>query len=190
MVLKDSLATRMRPSERYFSVRGQVVFASSILIAFLLTFSFMYFDVAGSLSFDQTLMGKSSCPNYSHIKSPETKPDAVEFKEHEEYKSLNPEFDSLWDEVLTPNGGFLYMIEDDKPRKYGISMFHQLHCLQILRTKMQKMQRQIDGEVDDSSTLHEHHEHAARAEMPTHAKHEEHAMHCFDYLRQVNNKIT
>ncbi|KAK2011707.1 hypothetical protein LZ32DRAFT_511519, partial [Colletotrichum eremochloae] len=60
--------------------------------------------------------------------------------------------------------------------KYGISMFHQLHCLDILRRAFQMLLEATD--------LHQP-EMQQRSSNP-HESHydQDHWTHCFDYLRQ------
>lgn len=73
----------------------------------------------------------------------------------------------------------------EETRSYGVSMFHQLHCLEMLRGAIHKRQ-------------HESHQHGSRAvardrlEAPEHVLKadkpmslEEHLDHCLDYLSQA-----
>jgi hypothetical protein len=61
------------------------------------------------------------------------------FTAHAEYRNLSHEFDSLWEDLITPNGGFLSQKDGgDEANHYGISMFHQLHCLAIIRSALQQ----------------------------------------------------
>ncbi|KAI1337278.1 hypothetical protein F5Y15DRAFT_418043 [Xylariaceae sp. FL0016] len=100
----------------------------------------------------------------------------VEFSEHDDYKSLSPEYDYLWEDLLTPNGGFLIQEdpEERQLRKYGIGMFHQLHCLQMIRGSLQVAQ--VPGAVN-----HAHGQHAHSGDASADA----HVLHCLDYLRQT-----
>jgi hypothetical protein len=112
----------------------------------------------------------------------------VVFWEHEEYKNLSRKYDYLWQDLLTPNGGLIKVKEKDQSRhEYGISMYHQLHCLQMIRSAIQDLQSQARGddpaEHDHTNTLgdqgHSQHSHSHPGEM--------HWLHCLDYLRQVRN---
>lgn len=65
---------------------------------------------------------------------------------------------------------------DEKPLPYGISMFHQLHCVEMLRNALQ-------------GNIHGHH--------PSHSRprergidHEEHIAHCLEYIAQVRPILT
>jgi Mycotoxin biosynthesis protein UstYa len=78
----------------------------------------------------------------------------------------NTTFESL---LLPRNGGFLKVRMSDDPEivtDYGISMFHQLHCLAVLRELV------FSGNFTSQAGHH------AREERV-------HWAHCFDYLAQV-----
>lgn len=75
----------------------------------------------------------------------------------------------LQDAQVTRNGGFLMIKSDDAaPVGYGISVFHQIHCIEMLRASLFP----VDG-------LHEHDHTGSRHEE------REHLGHCLDYLAQV-----
>lgn len=119
----------------------------------------------------------------------------VEFSEHEDYKNLSREFDPLWDKLLTPNGG--YLTADRKTNetdKLGISMFHQLHCLAMIREEMQYLVHIIEVLKENThapelhSQLQRRHKHGGDSMNPL--NHDaDHPLHCFDYLRQVRNFV-
>lgn len=47
----------------------------------------------------------------------------VEFAENDEYKNLTHKNGYLWDDLLSPNGGFLIKVEEDGfTRRHGIGM--------------------------------------------------------------------
>ena len=115
---------------------------------------------------------------------------SVEFYEHYEYQNLSHSSDHLWDELLTPNGGFLAGVDDTgRAHRYGISMFHQLHCVAMLRMVVQSLM--VDNEAN--SMAHSMHgSHMTKKDVPDskygaahHDMDSEHWLHCFDYLRQV-----
>ncbi|CAN9228036.1 unnamed protein product [Alternaria sp. RS040] len=73
-------------------------------------------------------------------------------------------------QLLTPNGGFLMVEEwDYKVQGYGVSMFHQLHCLTMIRTML------LGGEM---STAHEAKGNEWKADPL-------HFLHCLDYMAQA-----
>ncbi|KAI2472784.1 hypothetical protein F4781DRAFT_321073 [Annulohypoxylon bovei var. microspora] len=79
-----------------------------------------------------------------------------------------------WEDLLTPNGGFLMVEEQDgEINKIGVSMFHQLHCLSMIRTEL------LSGE------MHMDHAHVEGRGMKQSAKDRGHFLHCFDYIVQA-----
>ena len=83
------------------------------------------------------------------------------FTDNQQYTNLSSKYDHLWEEeLLTKTGGFITDPSsgghDGDPSYAGISMFHQLHCLSMIRMALKD-----SGE-----------------RMP-------HLTHCLDYLRQV-----
>ena len=122
------------------------------------------------------------------LDSPRTQ--SVDFYEHYEYQNLSHASDHLWDELLTPNGGFLAGLDDaGQPHRYGISMFHQLHCVAMLRMVVQSL---MFGDEAGSTAHAKHGSHMNKKNVLSGkygAAHNdldsEHWLHCFDYLRQV-----
>lgn len=109
-------------------------------------------------------------------------PVMVNFTEHDEYKQLNHEYDAVWDGLLTPNGGFLIVKDTtDTKHLYGLSMFHQLHCLAMIRSAFQ-------GYSKSNSELASHASHHNNGVGHDESE-ADHWLHCFDYLRQVCPKI-
>jgi hypothetical protein len=107
---------------------------------------------------------------------------SVVFSDHEEYKSLSHDYDYLWHELFTPNGGYINVREKNQTRHdYGISMYHQLHCLQMIRTAIQDLQSQIGEQSQNHNNMH-HDRSQALNDHPGPM----HWLHCLDYLRQVS----
>lgn len=111
---------------------------------------------------------------------------SVVFREHSEYKDLSHTYDHFWDSLFPPNGGYIEARGNDQSRHdYGISMYHQLHCLQMIRSAIQALQSQVERESaivhDDTHMAHAHTQSEARHSHPE----SHHWLHCFDYLRQV-----
>ena len=103
----------------------------------------------------------------------------VQFSDHAAFQNLSHRYDRVWQDLVTPNGGFFF--EKSPAGKvifYGISMFHQLHCLGIIRSALQQA---IPG-----------HAHAIRDEAHHHGDHQDpnHMLHCVDYIRQVGSKTS
>lgn len=123
-----------------------------------------------------------------------TKARIVTFQDNHDYRNLSHDKDLLWDALIPPNGGFIVKFDEQNKRHgYGVSMFHQLHCLSILRSSFQLLQ---DKEVKSSSarlppagcTHNAQYQYKGlHSKQETHAEtiDDEHWTHCFDYLRQV-----
>ncbi len=69
------------------------------------------------------------------------------------YQIYTTDASSEWGSVFPPGGGFLYLGASGRP--FGLSMFHQLHCLNRIRQAMETR------------------------------KFGQHVHHCFNYLRQT-----
>ncbi|RAK89401.1 hypothetical protein BO79DRAFT_264969 [Aspergillus costaricaensis CBS 115574] len=82
-----------------------------------------------------------------------------------------------WESLLLPeNGGILKVRTDNNTiTDYGISMFHQLHCLTVLRGLIFPETSQHHGASTSPSHSGDEHEDAV------------HWAHCFDYIAQFEN---
>jgi hypothetical protein len=100
----------------------------------------------------------------------------MDFSPHAEFEDLSSKSDFEWERLLTPNDGFLVREIDSKRQNWGISMFHQLHCLQVIRTELQLLMNLTTlQELQPKKYprgVKEHHDSG-------------HVVHCVDYLRQV-----
>ncbi|KAK9771972.1 hypothetical protein AB5N19_06973 [Seiridium cardinale] len=117
-------------------------------------------------------------------KLPNTGTRQMKFSEHDDYMSLSHDFDSLWADLLPPNGGFI--LRPDKNgvnRKHGISMFHQLHCLGMMRDAVQDMTERLTAA--EKPGPHGHAEKRGSHGLHDPLAHDDHWLHCFDYLRQA-----
>lgn len=165
----------------------------SLICTLLLTFTIIAFFLV--TAFHQTISSRisqlshniSSCPS-PHIHPPSPQPPSTSetlltFAEHDIYQSLTPAANTAWDEILPPNGGFLYAADGKGERRvHGISMFHQLHCLQMLRGKIVRLLDEVhaggsnQGHTESLADMGSKHHHDGD---------DEHWMHCLDYLRYV-----
>ncbi|EMD64601.1 hypothetical protein GGP41_003114 [Bipolaris sorokiniana] len=101
------------------------------------------------------------------------------FGRYEEYESLAHVHDLLWDDLIPQNGGFLILPSaKGELDQYGVSMFHQLHCLAMIRSVVQGLQ-----EETNSARIHVRHDHGHGD--PETGISDKHWQHCFDYLRQT-----
>jgi len=107
----------------------------------------------------------------------------TKFEIHPEYMNMASEYDYLWEALLPPSGG---LVDTGKAemRVYGLTMFHQLHCLQMIRNAFQDLQ---PGSIRRQQTYRHHatHQNDEEAHPP-----ERHWTHCLDYLRQVSANPT
>ena len=143
-----------------------------VILTVLLLFS-TYRMPTTSMTLPEFLL-EHTCPSPRTI--------STSFAEHHEYQDMSSDADGHWDALLTPNGGFLIQeSEDGKRHLYGISMFHQLHCLQLIRAKVQDLwpNRTSEERVGHGRGHRTHHHHGVA---------EDHFMHCLDYLRQVGKQ--
>jgi hypothetical protein len=94
------------------------------------------------------------------------------FEENYAYQTLDSKADTLWKQLVTPNGGFIIDESRDDTGIYGIAMFHQLHCVQMFRNDFKELYARLyEGSNEERDTMH-------HIDM-------EHTLHCLDYLRQV-----
>ncbi|PQE29572.1 Tat pathway signal sequence protein [Rutstroemia sp. NJR-2017a BBW] len=115
---------------------------------------------------------------------PKSKPDPnpanhlILFSEHDEYENLSHSHDALWDSLLPQTGGFVLRLDENGTQhKYGISMYHSLHCLIMMRSAIQGLYREIER-LNGGENMAGDHDHGEHGD-PTHW------LHCFDYLRQI-----
>ncbi|OQE41813.1 hypothetical protein PENCOP_c004G03202 [Penicillium coprophilum] len=97
----------------------------------------------------------------------------------------NPENDIAWNKLLPDGRGYIYVengaryglepgVQKEAGEIYGVSMFHQIHCLAVIRRDYYKLVMGL--QTDDHSVIKE----AAERQLAS-----EHTGHCFDYLRQA-----
>jgi hypothetical protein len=112
--------------------------------------------------------------------------ETVNFIENKIYSSPpSAESDQAWDRILPPGRGYVFSpnahsdfgLPQGEVTKYGeiysVTVFHQLHCLGMLRTNYWSLINKMSQEdPEDAKKLAEKH------------RHNHHANHCFDYLRQ------
>lgn len=96
----------------------------------------------------------------------------IEFKQDLTFQSLSSEYDQKWEDLVTPNGGFFFANNATGGLEaYGISMFHQLHCLSMVRRALQQN--------DDSANS------TQQPRGPKYQLNMKHVLHCMDFIRQV-----
>lgn len=111
------------------------------------------------------------------------------FEHLSEMQDLGPAGDEIWSSALLPTeGGFLWVQtnsteEEHAKEGWGITMFHALHCLQMMREVFKMAVLPEHGGVgthhpsDNSKSSGKHH----------HDVDPKHVTHCFSYLYQVRD---
>lgn len=185
MVIFTSMCPRISALQRKMPPHTTVcVVVTSSLLAFTIVILYTLVPLAG-------FVNRVATPYQGLFHELITSSRPANFSEHDDYRNMSHQFDSLWTDLLTSNGGFIYKTEkDNRKHKYGISMFHQLHCLAILRGAFQMFHETMDPhQVDLRETpAHRRGEEMQRNPNP-HESHydQDHWTHCFDYLRQVSD---
>lgn len=98
----------------------------------------------------------------------------------EELENLSDESDTTWSSMLnTPQGGMLWVkYNETNNMPWGVSMFHSIHCLSLLRS-MLKMQ------LNNATALEKAHANPRHQSEHSHTLDEGHIGHCFGYIAQV-----
>ena len=117
-----------------------------------------------------------------HVCGVDTLTEPMLFTINAKYMNLSHDADVEWETLMTPNGGFIEQPDSEGiMRKHGVAMFHQLHCLIMLRTEIQRLMH-----IDQSH----HGRRGGETEQDREALHEKyHWMHCIDYIRQVRRPL-
>lgn len=139
------------------------------------------------------------------IPLPDPKPILKHLTEHTTtYQNLSSSHDNLWTSLNPSNDGFfLRKGPDGKVHQYGVAVFHQIHCLGMLRVAIRELSVKAGEMVmEDSDAGHMRHgqSHAMGAdtgsddledeENASNPKSSRHWQHCIDYLRQVRSFFT
>lgn len=97
------------------------------------------------------------------------------FRNLKDLEDMSLSGDKTWESMFPKGGGYLYVRSNDSSTRseaWGVSMFHSLHCLLMLRSGIQKDQLPISD-----------HENMARR-FNLHIS-PNHMAHCISYLAQV-----
>ncbi len=186
---KMELEKQSPPARRYLT-------AFAVLVA--VTFGFCGFTYVLFSPLTKLASGQHGSKSLAPIlRQVESSSRIADFQEHAHFKSLDHIYDTFWDEMLLPsNGGYVTSSStSNNTDKLGISMFHQLHCLSMIRDEMQLLKDSLDsmkgpshakGEHAQDVQVHRRHGHMHEDDGSGPGEHE-HALHCFDYLRQVSH---
>lgn len=91
----------------------------------------------------------------------------------------------IWDAMVPNGGGFVLQTNDDnstesQPTPYGVSMFHGLHCLKVIRSKIQDLL----ALTENSNSTASHH-----MQAPSYLMDSDHYIHCLEYIAQVSRLL-
>ena len=120
--------------------------------------------------------------------NPPLTPKVKTFGEFPVLVDMSPAGDAAWAEAaLTPGGGFLRVRSNESTvYGWGISMFHALHCLQMIRTIVRDspmMQEESSGAKHEKGMAHDH---ASGHDSGHDMMDPEHVAHCIGYIAQVS----
>jgi hypothetical protein len=118
----------------------------------------------------------------------------VEFERNKQYsphtfptvtplEDLGPGGDEAWKSLTTARGGFLWLqYNETYDMPWGISMFHGIHCLQMLRGEFQSQLGMSNGGGHHHHTAIQQENHGSNA-------HTVHLGHCLGYIAEVRSTL-
>jgi len=112
---------------------------------------------------------------------PTLRPIIRTFQELRKLEDLSYDADKNWATTLsTPKGGFLWMKYNESINEaWGVSMFHAIHCLTLIRNIVQASAN-VSGLHESIKDGHADHIPAGHPQMDL-----THVGHCFSYISQV-----
>lgn len=115
---------------------------------------------------------QESCPSLSN---PAPNPITSTFERIQALEDLSGNGDIAWStQMSTPKGGFLRVRRNETLiENWGISVFHALHCLGIIRDALRSLEHHPDSATTSNPPSHHH------------GQDTEHTLHCLSYLAQV-----
>lgn len=153
-----------------------------------------------STSFKTTILGKDTVQQLCHhnnevVKEQQTpnpllSTTAYTFQQIEALEDLSHANDHRWKQTALPQkGGFLWVKYNETSNEaWGVSMFHALHCLKMLRMAVQESPfvkaALQDHDVPDAEKHHHHDGSANHPDMDI-----VHLGHCIGYIAQVNEHV-
>ena len=115
-----------------------------------------------------------------------TQPLPFTYLRNYEFQDMTSGGDEAWANLTPSKGGFLWVQYNETLNiQYGISMFHGLHCLQMLRTSF-KAQPGLSSANTASSHSHPTRRNRARAEIQGETTLEIHLGNCLVYIAMVS----
>lgn len=111
----------------------------------------------------------------------------IVFREVEALEDMSVAGDQKWFDLFADDG-YLFLKPENAsfpPEPWGVGMFHGLHCLQVLRNKMQDLESRVSGK-DVPLDIQGHHAHH-HGDSDDSDVSDIHYLHCFSYLAQVRS---
>ncbi|KAI5203521.1 hypothetical protein AUEXF2481DRAFT_1553 [Aureobasidium subglaciale EXF-2481] len=106
---------------------------------------------------------------------------SVTFQEQVEYWDSGAAGDASWESLIPENQGLMFEKDEKGIARYsGFSMFHQLHCLSLLRDELIKAYGNKTASTPDEGHHHIRALHGGYTDLT-----KVHWYHCLDYLRQA-----
>lgn len=110
----------------------------------------------------------------------------IVFREVEALEDMSVAGDEKWDDLFVGDGYLFLKPENSSfPQEpWGVGMFHGLHCLQVLRKKIQDIEARVSGSepLENQGQHGHHHDDSDDSEVS-----DIHYLHCFSYLAQVRS---
>lgn len=121
---------------------------------------------------------RQTSTSYHHNVNIEPEGTPVLFAYNEVFEDMSASGNERWKDALLPGSdGFIWAQHNETLAiEYGISMFHALHCLQMVRSALQP--------VVGHGQRHQH-----VNDGDSHFLHQTHIPHCLSYLVQVSDQI-
>ncbi|RAK96760.1 uncharacterized protein BO80DRAFT_428764 [Aspergillus ibericus CBS 121593] len=160
-----------KPTPKYPKATGLAILISTLL-------AILYLLILRNITFPRTAPTPCICPS-----TPTSPPYTLQtfFPPHTQTHPQNQGIESLLSQSKTiPNNGFITITEQSsdnpQPQYFGISMFHQLHCLDMIRDSITTSTNNNTTPAESNEHHHTHH---------TRSYEGMHIGHCLDYLAQV-----
>lgn len=176
----------MNPAANPSPRRSPLVLASAATVVAIL-FLLVYRDQAIMHKIDEAssfILKHGVCELYTSGKSStiSARPPITRFVDMKEVlEDLSPKSDASWSSSLnTPQGGFLWIkYNETSNMAWGVSMFHAIHCLTLIRNMVQIQARNSTAGVHHGNHNPTHQSKGHKA-LDSH-----HVGHCFSYIAQV-----
>jgi len=150
-----------------------------VFIFVLATFVFSTSNLASNASYGSWLSPASFLCDVSSNEATDTRLKRAKlqpFRNRPELEDMGEVGDRLWSQISsTSQGGFIWVRHNETYKTgYGVSMFHALHCLSMVR----------DALKGPGRAMSDHMSHSRAESRGSNAEHEMHTSHCLSYIAQ------